>query len=59
MIDKVKEANGLTLSKALRDGQLEAFIVQAEARGIGPVPRADFDDVVQRLATQPLSEDRT
>jgi hypothetical protein len=50
----------LTLSKALKTGQLREFIAQEEARGMGPIEREELDKTIARLATTPLkSEDRT
>jgi hypothetical protein len=50
----------LTLSKALKTGQLRKFIAQEEARGMGPVDREELDAEIKRLATTPLkSKDRT
>jgi hypothetical protein len=50
----------LTLSKALKTGQLREFIAQEKARGIGPVERKELDREIERLATTPLkSKDRT
>jgi hypothetical protein len=42
---------GLTLKKAMETSQLEAFIAQAEAAGVGPVSEADFTEAVRRVAT--------
>lgn len=50
----------LTLSEALKSGQLRKFIAQEEARGVGPVDRKDLDAAIKRLATTPLkSKGRT
>ena len=50
----------LTLSKALRTGQLREFIAQEEARGIGPVDNTEVDAAIKHLATTPLkSKGRT
>lgn len=48
----------ITLSEALAENRLEEFIVQAEAEGIGPVDRAQFDATVGRV-TAPQPEDQT
>jgi len=48
----------LSLSEALGSGRLEDFIAQAEADGIGPADRAQFDALVGRV-TAPLPEDQT
>lgn len=50
----------LTLSDALKTGQLREFIAQEEARGIGPAERKKLDEAIKRLATTPLkSKGRT
>lgn len=48
----------LTLSDALASGNLEPFIKQAEAEGIGPADRSDFETMVGRI-TAPQPEGRT
>ena len=49
----------LTLSEALKEGRLEAFVQQAESDGIGAVERAEFDARLERLIKAPPQEDRT
>jgi hypothetical protein len=50
----------LTLTEALKNGQLREFIAQEEARGIGPAERKELDATIKRLATTPLkSKGRT
>lgn len=50
----------LTLSEALKSGQLREFIAQEEARGVGPVSRRKLDAAIKRLAATPLkSKGRT
>jgi hypothetical protein len=50
----------LTLSKALKNGQLREFIAQEEARGIGPASRKELDKAIKALATKlPQPEDQT
>jgi hypothetical protein len=44
----------LTLSEAIKAGQLKEFVKQEEARGIGPVEREELDAEIKRLATTPL-----
>ena len=34
------------LSEAIKSGKLQEFIAQAEARGVGPIDRAEFDALV-------------
>ena len=48
----------MTLSDALASGDLEPFIRQAEAEGIGPADRAQFEAMVGRV-TAPQPEDQT
>lgn len=48
----------LTLSEAIRLDRLDDFAMQAEAEGIGPADRAQFDALVGRV-TAPLPEDQT
>ena len=48
----------LTLSEALMEGKLSEFAAQAEAAGIGPADRAQFDSIVERV-TAPLPEGQT
>lgn len=48
----------VTLSDALASGDLEPFIRQAEAEGIGPADRSEFETMVGRI-TAPQPEDRT
>jgi hypothetical protein len=49
----------ISLSQAVRDGRLAEFIAQEEARGIGPIDRADFDAAVAALVKAPRSKGRT
>ena len=49
----------LTLSEALKTGQISKFIKQEEKRGIGPADRRKLDALIKRLAKQPQSKDRT
>lgn len=50
--------NRLTLSEALSAGRLDDFVAQAEAEGVGPADRAQFDKLVKRV-TVPQPEDQT
>jgi hypothetical protein len=46
--------DNLTLSRALSSNALAAFVDQAEAEGIGPADRAQFDKMLERvIAPQP------
>lgn len=58
IITRGQELERLTLAEALRDGRLADFAAQAEAAGVGPIVRADFDAMVGRI-TAPLPEDQT
>jgi len=49
----------MTLSDALRQNRLAEFIAQEEARGVGPIDRAEFDGAVARIIKAPQSKDRT
>lgn len=49
----------LTLVNALREGRLDEFIAQEEARGVGPADKANLDHALEALIRQPQSEDRT
>lgn len=48
----------LTLSEALASGRLGDFAEQAEADGVGPADRAQFEALVGTL-TAPQPEDQT
>jgi hypothetical protein len=48
----------ITLAKALAENRLPEFIEQAEAQGIGPADRAQFEALVGRV-TAPQPEDQT
>jgi len=49
----------LTLSRALAEGRLEEFMVQAEAEGIGPISEAEFDESSSQVIRMPQSDDQT
>ena len=48
----------LTLAEALRTDRLADFADQAEAVGVGPIGRADFEAILGRVI-EPLPEDQT
>ena len=48
-----------TLKETLSKNRLEEFIAQEEARGVGPVSRADFDALNVALIKAPQSRGRT
>jgi hypothetical protein len=49
----------LSLSEAVKIGRLDEFIAQEEARGIGPIDRADFDAALAKMVKAPQSKNRT
>lgn len=48
----------LTLAEAIKAGNLDAFISQEEARGIGPIDRSEFGLLAAALVKAPQSEDQ-
>lgn len=50
--------SGITLADALASSRLQDFIAQAEAQGIGPADRAQFDAMLGRV-TAPQPEGQT
>lgn len=52
-------AEVLTLQTALSEGRIEEFVAQQEARGIGPIDRAEFDVAVTKVIKARQSKDRT
>jgi hypothetical protein len=49
----------LTLSEAMKTRRLQEFIAQEEARGVGPVDRAELDRALAKMVKAPRSEDQT
>jgi hypothetical protein len=47
------------MSAAIKSGRLQEFIAQEEARGIGPVDRAELDRRIADLIKAKQLEDRT
>lgn len=47
----------LSLSKAIKTGKLHVFIAQEEARGVGPINEAEFNDTASKVIKTPLSDD--
>lgn len=45
----------LTLATALAEGRLDDFVAQAEAGGVGPADRAQFDAVVGAVTASQLT----
>ena len=48
-----------SLSEALREGRLEAFIRQEESRSVGPISEAEFDETASLVIKTPQSDDQT
>jgi hypothetical protein len=48
----------ITLAEALKTGKLNEFVDQAEANGVGPISRSDFDEILGKV-TAPRPEDQT
>lgn len=49
----------LSLRKAIESGQIQEFIAQEEARGIGPISAAEFDEAAATVIKTPLPDDQT
>jgi len=49
----------ISLLEAIKEGRVPDFIAQEEARGIGPIPCADFAALTAALVKAPQSEDQT
>ena len=49
----------ISLSEAIKTDRLADFIAQEEARGVGPIDRAEFDALAAALIKAPQSEDQT
>lgn len=49
----------LSLSYARKSGRLEDFIAQEEARGVGPINEAEFDETASKVIKTQQSEDQT
>jgi hypothetical protein len=45
--------------EAIRAGRLQEFIAQEEARGVGPVLEADFDDLAAKVIRTSPPADQT
>jgi hypothetical protein len=57
---EAKEARMMmSLSEALAQNRLPDFIAQEEARGIGPINKADYDAAAEALIKAPQSKGRT
>jgi hypothetical protein len=49
----------LPLVKALETNRISEFVAQEEARGIGPIERAEFDGAVAKVLKERRSADQT
>jgi hypothetical protein len=49
----------LTLAEAVKNGRLQEFIAQEEARGVGPIDRAEFDTLLGAMVKSPRSTGQT
>lgn len=49
----------LTLAKAISEGRLDEFVAQEEARGVGPISEAKFDETASTVIRAPQSGDQT
>lgn len=49
----------LTLAQAIRDGRLEDFIEEQEARGLPPVEKSKLESALARAIKPPQPEDQT
>jgi hypothetical protein len=49
----------LPLAKALKTNRISEFVAQEEARGIGPIDRAEFDGAVAKVIKAQRSGDQT
>jgi hypothetical protein len=58
MVDSVKSLSYLSLSEAQASGRLGDFVVQEEARGIGPALAPALSDAISRVIRERL-EGRT
>lgn len=52
-------SNMLTLAEAIALGRLSEFALQEEARGVGPINRAELDALTAALIKAPQSEGQT
>ncbi len=55
----MSDSKHLPLSVAAKDGRLQDFIAQEEARGVPPVATSDFIDALDLTIKQPRSEEQT
>lgn len=55
----MSDGQKLTLRKALETGQIDRFVKQAEADGVGPAEGGDFDQAVRHAVKPKRSADQT
>lgn len=55
----MSESKPLSLSKAMESGRLQEFIVQEEARGVGPISEAEFDEAASTVIRTQQPADQT
>lgn len=49
----------LSLREAIESGRLQEFIAQEEARGVGPISEAEFNETASTVIKTPQSDDQT
>lgn len=49
----------LSLSEAISKGRISDFIAQEEARGVGPISAAEFDETAAAVIKTPPQDDQT
>jgi hypothetical protein len=49
----------LSLREAIESGRLQEFIAQEEARGVGPIIEAEFNETASTVIRTPQSDDQT
>jgi hypothetical protein len=49
----------LSLSEAIKKGQLDQFVAEQEAAGVGPIDRSEFDGAISRVIKAQQSIGRT
>jgi hypothetical protein len=59
MPESVNNLNSLTLTEAIKTGQIETFVLQQEAAGVAPVDISDFDLHLEKIIKQPQLVDQT
>lgn len=49
----------LSLTDAIKEGRLDDFVAQEEARCIGPISEAEFDETASKVIKIEQSDDQT